>query len=177
MHGEVLQTPIHGRRLLTIKQPVGPAGLITPWNFPSAMVTRKIGPALAAGCSVVIKPSEETPLSSLALCALAHEAGLPKGVMNCLTIGRAEVVDVGKAMCHNTHLKKISFTGSTDVGKFLYRECSSTVKRISLELGGNAPFIVFDDADLDVAVTALMLSKFRNAGKFNWLNISTSLIH
>lgn len=129
------------------------------------MITRKLGPALAAGCTVVIKPSEETPLSALALCAIAQEAGVPDGVVNCLTVGREEVEEVGMALCHSSVFKKLSFTGSTKVGKWLYRECSSTVKKLSLELGGNAPFIVFDDADLDVAVAALMNSKFRNAGQ------------
>jgi succinate-semialdehyde dehydrogenase/glutarate-semialdehyde dehydrogenase len=129
------------------------------------MITRKVGPALAAGCSVVIKPSEETPLSALALVAIAEEAGVPLGVINCLTVGRDEVVSVGTAMCHSPLLRKISFTGSTKVGKWLMREAASTVKKVSMELGGNAPFIVFDDADLEVAARALMAAKFRNAGQ------------
>jgi len=165
VHGEVLQPTMAGRRMMTIKQPIGPAALITPWNFPAAMITRKLAPALAAGCTVVIKPAELTPLSALSLCAIAHAAGLPPGVMNCLTVGREEVVDAGRAMCHSPELRKLSFTGSTPVGKWLYRECSETVKKISLELGGNAPFIVFDDADLKVAVSALMNAKFRNTGQ------------
>jgi succinate-semialdehyde dehydrogenase/glutarate-semialdehyde dehydrogenase len=165
VHGEVMATAFRNQRMLTIKQAVGPAALITPFNFPSAMVTRKMGPALAAGCTVVIKPSEETPLSALALCALAEEAGVPAGVVNCLTVGRDEVQDVGHALCHSQLLRKLSFTGSTDVGKWLLRESASTVKRVSMELGGNAPFIVFDDADLTEAVKALMATKFRNAGQ------------
>jgi len=165
VNGEILQTPVKGRRLLTMRQPVGPAALVTPWNFPSAMITRKLGPALAAGCTVVIKPAEQTPLSALALCAIAEEAGVPPGVVNCLTVAREDVVQVGTSLCHNPLLRKLSFTGSTAVGKWLMRECASTVKRLSLELGGNAPFIVFDDADLDVAVNALLMSKFRNAGQ------------
>lgn len=163
--GEISESPIKGKKLLTIKQPVGPCALITPWNFPSAMITRKVGPAIAAGCTVVIKPSEETPLSALALCAIAEEAGVPAGVINCLTVGREEVVEVGTALCHSPLLRKLSFTGSTNVGKWLMRESSYNVKRLSLELGGNAPFIVFDDANLEVAVAALMASKFRNAGQ------------
>lgn len=165
VHGEILQPHVAGRRMMTIKQPVGPAALITPWNFPSAMITRKMAPALAAGCTVVIKPAELTPLSALALCALAHEAGVPAGVVNCLTVGREEVSEVGRALCHSPDLRKLSFTGSTAVGKWLYRECSETVKRISLELGGNAPYIVFDDADIKVAVQGLLNSKFRNTGQ------------
>lgn len=163
--GQTIQAPVKGRRLVTMKQPVGPCGLITPWNFPSAMITRKLGPALAAGCTVVIKPADLTPLSALALCAIAHEAGVPPGVVNCLSVAPEQVVAVGGAMCHSPLLRKLSFTGSTQVGKWLMRESASTVKRLSLELGGNAPFIVFDDADLDTAVTALVNCKFRNAGQ------------
>ncbi len=165
VHGEILQPPINTRRLLTIKQPVGPAALITPWNFPSAMITRKLAPALAAGCTAVIKPTEETPLSALAICAIVKEAGIPPGVVNCLTVAREDVEDVGRALCHSKLIRKVSFTGSTAVGKWLMRESSATVKRISLELGGNAPFIVFDDADVDVAVTACIQSKLRNSGQ------------
>lgn len=163
--GEVLQSPARHRRLINIKQPIGPAALITPWNFPSAMITRKLAPALGAGCTAVIKPSEDTPYSALAICAIVQEAGLPPGVVNCVTVGREEVQDVGRALCHSKHLRKVSFTGSTNVGKWLMREAASTVKKVSLELGGNAPFIVFDDADLDLALQALMAAKFRNAGQ------------
>ncbi len=130
--GEVLSSPSKGKRLLAIKQPVGPAALITPWNFPSAMITRKVGPALAAGCTVLIKPAEETPLSALALCVIAEEAGVPPGVINCLTVGREEVVGVGEALCRHKLIKKVSFTGSTAVGKWLMRESASTVKRVCI---------------------------------------------
>ena len=164
-YGTIIPSNIKGRSELVFKQSIGPAALITPWNFPSAMVTRKVGAALAAGCSVVIKPSEETPMSALALCAIAEEAGLPAGVMNCLTVDRPETVDVGNAMCHSNKFRKLSFTGSTNVGKLLMRECASTVKKVSMELGGNAPFIVFNDADMDIAIKALLASKFRNAGQ------------
>jgi succinate-semialdehyde dehydrogenase/glutarate-semialdehyde dehydrogenase len=163
--GDILQSPAKNKKLLTIKQPVGVAALVTPWNFPSAMITRKLAPALAAGCTTVIKPSEETPLSALAICAIAQEAGLPPGVVNCLTVDRLQVEEVGRALCHSKDVRKISFTGSTPVGKWLMRESASNVKKVSLELGGNAPFIVFDDCDVDVAVQALMLAKFRNAGQ------------
>lgn len=165
VHGEILQSPSRSRRIMTLRQPVGPAALITPWNFPSAMITRKLGPALAAGCTVVIKPPNETPLSALAICAIAVEAGIPPGVINCLTVDRTDVEDVGRALCHSSLIRKVSFTGSTNVGKWLMREAASTVKKVSLELGGNAPFIVFDDCDLDMALSALMSSKFRNAGQ------------
>jgi len=165
MRGDVIPHPVSGRRLLALKEPCGPAALITPWNFPSAMITRKMGAALAAGCTVVIKPSEETPLSALALCALAEMAGVPAGVVNCLTVGREEVVQVGAQLCHSDYIRKVSFTGSTAVGKWLLKESSVGVKRVSMELGGNAPFIVFEDADIDVAVRALMAAKFRNAGQ------------
>jgi succinate-semialdehyde dehydrogenase/glutarate-semialdehyde dehydrogenase len=128
------------------------------------MITRKVGPAIAAGCTVLIKPSEETPLSALALCAIAHEAGVPPGVINCLTVGREEVIEVGAALCHNPLLRKLSFTGSTKVGQWLMKESSSTLKRISLELGGNAPFLVLSDANVDEAVKGAMLAKMRNGG-------------
>eukprot|EP01035_Chromulina_nebulosa_P019874 gene19874-25826_t len=163
--GDIITSPVRGRRLLAIKQPIGPAALITPWNFPSAMITRKLGPALAAGCTVILKPSEETPFSALAICAIADEVGIPSGVIQCLTVGRDEVIEVGTALCHSEYIRKLSFTGSNDVGKWLMRECASTLKKISLELGGSAPFIVFDDADIDVAIKALINSKFRNAGQ------------
>jgi succinate-semialdehyde dehydrogenase/glutarate-semialdehyde dehydrogenase len=165
IHGETISPPMSNRRMMTIKQPVGPCALITPWNFPAAMITRKLGPALAAGCTAVIKPSEQTPLTALALCAIAQEAGVPPGVMNCVTVGRGEVVEVGETLCHSSKIRKLSFTGSTAVGKWLYRECAGTMKKLSMELGGNAPFIVFDDADMDKAVVALLNSKFRNTGQ------------
>jgi succinate-semialdehyde dehydrogenase/glutarate-semialdehyde dehydrogenase len=163
--GETISPPLSNRRMMTIKQPVGVAALITPWNFPAAMITRKLGPALAAGCTAVIKPSENTPLTALAMMAIAKEAGVPAGVVNCVTVGREEVKDVGETLCHSSDVRKVSFTGSTAVGKWLYRESASTMKRLSMELGGNAPFIVFDDADLDLAVKCLISAKFRNTGQ------------
>ncbi len=163
--GDTFQSPVRNRRVMTIKQPVGPVGLITPWNFPSAMITRKLAPALAAGCTAVLKPADETPLSALAMCVILQEAGLPPGVVNCLTVAREDVDMSGRMLCTSPLLRKISFTGSTAVGKWLMRAASSTVKKVSLELGGNAAFIIFDDCDLDVALSALMFSKFRNAGQ------------
>ncbi|MBS4699047.1 MULTISPECIES: NAD-dependent succinate-semialdehyde dehydrogenase [Aeromonas] len=151
------------RRLATIKQPVGVVAAITPWNFPIAMITRKAGPALAAGCTIVIKPAAETPLCALALAALAEQAGIPAGVINIVTSHQASVV--GDELCRNPKVRKLSFTGSTRIGKLLMRQCADTMKRLSLELGGNAPFIVFDDADLDAAVAGALASKYRNAGQ------------
>jgi len=151
-----------GRRLLVIRQPVGVVAAITPWNFPNAMITRKVGPALAAGCTVVIKPASETPLSALALAALAEEAGIPKGVINVVT-GSAR--EIGGILTQHPLVRKVSFTGSTAIGKLLMQQCSSTMKKISMELGGNAPFIVFEDADLDKAVEGAIASKFRNSGQ------------
>ncbi|MEH6627820.1 MAG: NAD-dependent succinate-semialdehyde dehydrogenase [Motiliproteus sp.] len=163
VYGDVI--PSHGRdkRLLVIKQPIGVAAAITPWNFPIAMITRKVAPALAAGCPVVIKPSELTPLSALALAQLAQQAGFPDGVFNVVTSTKAP--EVGRTFCSDTRVRKLSFTGSTPVGKLLAQQCASNVKKVSLELGGNAPFIVFDDADLDAAVIGAIVSKFRNAGQ------------
>ena len=151
------------RKITVIKQAVGVVGAITPWNFPSAMITRKLAPALAAGCTAVLKPSELTPLSALALAYLAKEAGFPDGVLNIICSNRPE--DVGKELCANPIVKKISFTGSTEVGKILLRQSADTVKRMSLELGGNAPFIVFPDANIDDAVKGAVASKYRNAGQ------------
>lgn len=164
-YGDMIPAPVSGRKYMTIKQPVGPAAMITPWNFPSAMITRKVAPALAAGCTVTVKPAEETPMSALALCALAIEAGVPAGAMNVITVGRNRVQDLGTHFCTSDVYKKISFTGSTNVGKWLMKESASTIKRVSLENGGNAPFIIFDDADLSVALRALLAAKFRNAGQ------------
>ncbi len=157
--------PSHGRnlRIMVLKQPVGVVGAITPWNFPNAMICRKVAPALAAGCTVVIKPSEETPLSALALAELAHRAGIPPGVINIVTGTNAP--EIGGELTSNPLVRKISFTGSTAVGKRLMAQCAPTVKKISLELGGNAPFIVFDDAHLDKAVAGAIASKYRNAGQ------------
>ena len=165
INGEVLPTFDLDRRLLVIKQPVGVCAAITPWNFPLAMVTRKLAPALAAGCSVVLKPAELTPLTALAAIDLALRAGVPIGVIQVLTADAQRSVEVGKVLCDSPVVRHISFTGSTEVGRILMRQCAPTVKKLSLELGGNAPFIVFDDADLDAAVEGAVASKFRNAGQ------------
>lgn len=160
--GDVLQTPNAHQRLITIKQPVGVCAAITPWNFPAAMITRKVAPALAAGCSIIVKPAEQTPFTALALAKLAEQAGIPAGVLQVIT-GQAEAV--GKVLCESDIVRKLSFTGSTEVGRLLMAQCAPTIKKLSLELGGNAPFIVFDDADLDAAVEGIMASKFRNSGQ------------
>ena len=163
VYGDVI--PGHGadKRITVIKQPVGVVAAITPWNFPNAMITRKVAPALAAGCTVVIKPAEDTPLSALALAVLAEEAGFPPGVFNIITTNRP--AEVGRELTSNPIVRKLSFTGSTQVGKLLIKQCADTVKKISLELGGNAPFIVFEDADIDKAVQGAIASKYRNAGQ------------
>ncbi|MFN8948299.1 MAG: NAD-dependent succinate-semialdehyde dehydrogenase [Alphaproteobacteria bacterium] len=163
IYGDVIPHTQPGRRIVVLKQPIGVVAAITPWNFPNAMITRKCGPALAAGCPIVIKPPAETPLSALALAVLAERAGIPKGIFNIVTTAHSS--RVGQEMTANTLVRKFSFTGSTEIGKLLMRQCASTVKKVSLELGGNAPFIVFDDADLDAAVQGAMLSKFRNMGQ------------
>jgi len=163
IYGDVIPTHLPDRRLITIKQGVGVVGIVTPWNFPNAMITRKAGPALAAGCPVVIKPASETPLSALALALLAEEAGVPAGVLNVIT--GTDSRSIGKEMTESPLVRKFSFTGSTEVGKVLIRQCASTVKKVSMELGGNAPFIVFDDADIDAAVKGAVASKYRNAGQ------------
>jgi len=160
--GDVLQTPAADKRLLVVKEPVGVCAAITPWNFPLAMITRKAGPALAAGCAMVIKPAEDTPLSALALAVLAGRAGVPAGILSVVT---GDAVKIGGELCANPIVRKLSFTGSTEVGRILMRQSADTIKKLSLELGGNAPFIVFDDADLDAAVEGAMASKFRNAGQ------------
>ena len=161
-YGDVIPTHQADKRVLVIKQPIGVCGMITPWNFPNAMITRKAGPALAAGCTVVIKPAEQTPLSALAMAELAERAGIPKGVFNVIT---GDAVAIGKELCANPKVRKLSFTGSTEVGRILMRQSADTIKKLSLELGGNAPFIVFDDADLDAAVEGALASKYRNAGQ------------
>jgi len=163
VYGEVIPSPAADKRLIVIKQPVGVTAAITPWNFPIAMITRKVAPALAAGCTSVVKPAEATPLSALALAELASRAGIPAGVLNIVTTARPAVV--GEVLTSSPIVRKLSFTGSTPVGKRLMAACAGTVKRISLELGGNAPFIVFDDADLDAAVRGALASKYRNAGQ------------
>lgn len=165
INGEVLQAPMRNRELLLLKQPVGVAALITPWNFPHAMITRKAGAALAAGCTCVVKPSEDTPLTALALADLAEKAGFPAGTINVLTTSIKNSAAVGKELCDNFKVRVLSFTGSTAVGKILYRQCASTMKRLSLELGGNAPYIVFNSANVDLAVVGAMASKFRNVGQ------------
>jgi succinate-semialdehyde dehydrogenase / glutarate-semialdehyde dehydrogenase len=162
LYGETIPSPWSSSRIVVIRQPVGVVGAITPWNFPNAMITRKAGPALAAGCSFVCKPASETPLSALALAELAERAGIPAGVFNVLT-GPAR--EIGEELTSNPLVRCLTFTGSTAIGKLLMQQCASTVKKVGLELGGNAPFIVFDDADLDAAVAGAMASKYRNAGQ------------
>lgn len=162
LYGDIIPASAADKRILVLRQPVGVAAIITPWNFPSAMITRKLGPALAAGCTVVIKPSEETPLSAIAIGELACEAGFPAGVINIVT-GKASVI--GEVFFDDDRVRKLSFTGSTDVGRLLMTKASKNLLRLSLELGGHAPFIVFDDADLDRAVNAAVACKFRNAGQ------------
>jgi succinate-semialdehyde dehydrogenase/glutarate-semialdehyde dehydrogenase len=161
-YGDTIPSHARDKRLVVIKQAIGVVGSITPWNFPIAMITRKVGPALAAGCTVVAKPASQTPFSALALAVLAERAGVPKGVLNIVTGSAAEI---GGELTANPTVRKISFTGSTEVGKILMAQCAGTVKKISLELGGNAPFIVFDDADLDAAVEGAIISKYRNTGQ------------
>ncbi|MBO9708701.1 MAG: NAD-dependent succinate-semialdehyde dehydrogenase [Caulobacter sp.] len=162
-YGHTIPTPMPGKRLASIKQPVGVCAAIAPWNFPIAMITRKVGPALASGCTVVVKPAAETPLCALAIARLAVEAGVPAGVLNVVT-GK-DASGIGKALCDDARVRKLSFTGSTPVGKTLYAQCAGTMKKLSLELGGNAPFIVFDDADLEAAVDGAIASKYRNTGQ------------
>jgi succinate-semialdehyde dehydrogenase/glutarate-semialdehyde dehydrogenase len=162
VYGEMIPSPTADKRLMVIKQPVGVCALITPWNFPAAMITRKAGPALAAGCTVVIKPASQTPLTALALAELAQRAGVPAGVINVVTGSAAAI---GGELSADPRVAKLSFTGSTEIGRVLMAQCAPTIKRLSLELGGNAPFIVFDDADLDAAVDGLIASKYRNTGQ------------
>ncbi len=162
IEGSVLQTPQGHQRLLVIKQPIGVCAAITPWNFPAAMITRKVGPALAAGCTMIVKPAEQTPFTALALAELANQAGIPRGVLQVIT---GEAADVGKVLCDSPVIRKLSFTGSTEVGRILMAQSAPTVKKLSLELGGNAPFIVFDDADVESAIKGILASKFRNSGQ------------
>jgi len=162
IYGDVIPQHQADKRILVLKQPIGVSAMITPWNFPNAMITRKAAPALAAGCTVVIKPAEQTPFSALAMAELAERAGIPKGVFNVIT---GDAPTIGKEMCANPTVRKVSFTGSTEVGRILMRQSADTIKKLSLELGGNAPFIVFDDADLDAAVEGAIASKYRNAGQ------------
>ncbi|WP_416051936.1 NAD-dependent succinate-semialdehyde dehydrogenase [Cupriavidus basilensis] len=160
--GDVLSSPRAGQKMLVLRQPVGVCAAITPWNFPAAMITRKAGPALAAGCTMIVKPAEQTPLTALALGALAEEAGVPRGVLQVVT---GDPVQIGGVLCESPVVRKLSFTGSTAIGKLLMAQCAGTVKKLSLELGGNAPLIVFEDADLDRAVDGILASKFRNSGQ------------
>jgi succinate-semialdehyde dehydrogenase/glutarate-semialdehyde dehydrogenase len=161
-YGDTIPSPWADKRVLVLKQPIGVCALITPWNFPNAMITRKAGPALAAGCTVVIKPAGQTPYSALAMAELGERAGIPKGVLNILT---GDSKAIGAELCASPKVRKLSFTGSTETGRILMKQCADTIKKLSLELGGNAPFIVFDDADLDAAVEGALASKYRNAGQ------------
>lgn len=163
LYGDVIPQHQADKRIIVLKQPIGVVAAITPWNFPNAMITRKVAPALAVGCPVIVKPAAETPLSALALAELAERAGLPKGLLN-VVVGRKSR-DIGGEMCANETVRKLTFTGSTEVGRVLMRQCSDDIKKVSLELGGNAPFIVFDDADVDAAVEGAMASKYRNSGQ------------
>ena len=162
VYGETIPAPVVGQRIVVLKEPVGVCAAITPWNFPSAMITRKAGPALAAGCTIVLKPASQTPLSALALAVLAERAGIPEGVFS-VVIGAA--AEIGTELCTHPSVHKVSFTGSTEIGRQLMAQTASTVKKVSMELGGNAPFIVFEDADLDAAVQGAIASKYRNAGQ------------
>jgi succinate-semialdehyde dehydrogenase/glutarate-semialdehyde dehydrogenase len=161
-YGDTIPSPVAGNRIVVIKEPIGVCAAITPWNFPSAMITRKVGPALAAGCTMVLKPAEATPFSALALAVLAEQAGVPPGVFSVVT-GNAR--EIGAELTSNAIVRKLTFTGSTEVGRLLMQQCAPTIKKLSLELGGNAPFIVFDDADLDAAVEGALFSKYRNSGQ------------
>ncbi|NIF78750.1 NAD-dependent succinate-semialdehyde dehydrogenase [Paraburkholderia sp. Cy-641] len=162
IEGDMLESPNAAQRIMVLKQPIGVCAAITPWNFPAAMITRKAAPALAAGCTMVLKPASQTPLTALALAELSHRAGVPRGVFSVVT-GSAR--EIGAELCENPIVRKLSFTGSTEIGKVLMAQCASTVKKLSMELGGNAPFVVFDDADLDAAVQGAIASKFRNTGQ------------
>jgi len=162
VYGDVIPSPTNDRRLVVIKQPIGVVAAITPWNFPNAMITRKVAPGLAVGCTFVLKPAEQTPFSALALAELAERAGFPKGVLNIVT---GDPAPIGQELCASPTVRKVTFTGSTEVGRILMRQSADTIKKLSLELGGNAPFIVFDDADLDAAAEGALASKYRNAGQ------------
>jgi succinate-semialdehyde dehydrogenase/glutarate-semialdehyde dehydrogenase len=162
VYGDTIPSPTRDRRLVVVREPIGVVGCITPWNFPMAMITRKVGPALAAGCTVVAKPASQTPFSALALAVLAERAGVPRGVLNVIT---GSAPEIGAELTSNPTVRKISFTGSTETGRVLMAQCAGTIKKVSLELGGNAPFIVFDDADLDAAVEGAIASKYRNSGQ------------
>jgi succinate-semialdehyde dehydrogenase / glutarate-semialdehyde dehydrogenase len=164
-YGDVIPSPMGDRKIITMKQPIGVCAAITPWNFPLAMITRKVAPGLAVGCTFVIKPAEATPLTALAAVVLAEKAGIPPGVLNIIVGDAAQAPEIGKVLCDSPVVRKLSFTGSTEVGRILMRQSADTIKKLSLELGGNAPFIVFDDADIDAAVEGAIASKYRNAGQ------------
>lgn len=163
--GDTIAAPIATNRMLVLREPIGVCAAITPWNFPTAMITRKVAPALAAGCTIVLKPAEQTPLSALALAVLAEQAGIPAGVLNIITADSEQSIAVGKVLCNSPTVRKLTFTGSTPVGRILMQQCAPSIKKMSLELGGHAPFIVFEDADIDAAIEGAMISKYRNAGQ------------
>ncbi|OGB25460.1 MAG: succinate-semialdehyde dehydrogenase (NADP(+)) [Burkholderiales bacterium RIFCSPLOWO2_02_FULL_57_36] len=165
VNGDVMSSTWSDKRMVVLKQPIGVCASITPWNFPIAMITRKVAPAVAAGCTIVIKPAEQTPLSALAMAELAHRAGMPPGVINIVTADADKSIEVGKVLCSSPIVRHLSFTGSTPVGRILMQQCAPTIKKLGLELGGHAPFIVFDDADLEAAVEGALVSKYRNAGQ------------
>jgi succinate-semialdehyde dehydrogenase/glutarate-semialdehyde dehydrogenase len=165
VYGDVIPAASNDRRIVVIRQAIGVCAAITPWNFPIAMVTRKVAPALAAGCTIILKPAEQTPLCALALAELSARAGVPAGVFNVITCDSVNAIEIGKTLCASQTVRHLSFTGSTEVGRILMTQCAPTVKKLALELGGHAPFIVFDDADLDAAVEGAMVSKYRNAGQ------------
>jgi succinate-semialdehyde dehydrogenase/glutarate-semialdehyde dehydrogenase len=176
VYGDTIPTYMHDRRIVVTKEPVGVTAGITPWNFPAAMVTRKAAPALAAGCTMVLKPAEQTPLSALAIAKLAEEAGLPPGVLGIVTGSAADAPEIGRALTSSPLVRKLGFTGSTEVGKLLMAQCAGQIKKVSLELGGNAPFIVFDDADLEEAVAGALMCKFRNSGQ-TCISANRILVH
>jgi succinate-semialdehyde dehydrogenase/glutarate-semialdehyde dehydrogenase len=163
--GDTISAPIATNRMLVLREPIGVCAAITPWNFPTAMITRKVAPALAAGCTIVLKPAEQTPLSALALAVLAEQAGIPAGVLNIITGDSDQSIAIGKVLCNSPTVRKLTFTGSTPVGRILMQQSAPTLKKLSLELGGHAPFIVFEDADIDAAIEGAMVSKYRNAGQ------------
>jgi succinate-semialdehyde dehydrogenase/glutarate-semialdehyde dehydrogenase len=163
--GDTIAAPIATNRMLVLREPIGVCAAITPWNFPTAMITRKVAPALAAGCTIVLKPAEQTPLSALALAVLAEQAGIPAGVLNIITADSEQSIAIGKVLCTSPTVRKLTFTGSTPVGRILMQQCAPSIKKMSLELGGHAPFIVFEDADIDAAIEGAMVSKYRNAGQ------------
>lgn len=163
--GDTISAPIATNRMLVLREPIGVCAAITPWNFPTAMITRKVAPALAAGCTIVLKPAEQTPLSALALAVLAEQAGIPAGVLNIITADSEQSIAIGKVLCNSPTVRKLTFTGSTPVGRILMQQSAPTLKKMSLELGGHAPFIVFEDADIDAAIEGAMVSKYRNAGQ------------